>query len=225
VQGGIEGRSPKTNAEQHVGAHLLVTMDVKRFYDSVGHKVVFRVLREEGFGTEVARLIAKLTTRNGLLPQGAPTSGVIANLVLSRALDEPLEQKTGANGEIYTRYVDDIALSGDRPAVYVSGIAKCLSSRGLSIHRGDKLAIRSRSKPQKITGLNINSGRPTIPRHYREDVRSAIHKVGALSDAVQRRKAARKIQGRIAYIRQFHPAPAHKLDKLLKAVLDDRVRP
>ena len=69
VQGGVSGRSPKSNAEKHIGARVLATVDVKKFFDNVDHRVVFRTLREFGYGTEVAHLLTKLTTRNGLLPQ------------------------------------------------------------------------------------------------------------------------------------------------------------
>ena len=149
-----------------------VTVDVKSFYDNVDHRAVFRTLREFGYGTEVARLLTKLTTRKGLLPQGAPTSGVIANLVLTRPLDVPTRLQTEITNTRFTRFVDDIALSGDRPTVHIGDVARRLSSQGLSIHRGGKLRIQPRSAPQKVTGLIINSGRPTVPRRYRDNVRA-----------------------------------------------------
>jgi hypothetical protein len=211
VQGGVSGRSPKTNAEAHLGACVLVTVDVKQFYDNIDHRMVFRTLRELGFGTDVARLLTKLTTRSGLLPQGAPTSNVIANLVLTRPVDGPTRVQAKETATNFTRFVDDIGLSGDNPRALIGGVARRLSSRGLSIHRGDKLKIRPRSMPQKITGLNINSGRPTVPRQYRDNTRAAIHGLAAISDPMQRAEAARKISGRIAYVRQYHPAAAQRL--------------
>jgi RNA-directed DNA polymerase len=219
VQGGVSGRSPKTNAEKHVGARVLATVDVKKFFDSVDHRVVFRTLREFGYSTEVARLLTKLTTRSGLLPQGAPTSGVIANLVLARPVDVPTRAQAEKTNTKFTRFVDDIALSGDDPTAFIGDVARRLSSQGLSIHRGDKLRIRPRSMPQKITGLNINSGRPTVPRQYRDDVRAAIHGLAATADPVKRAEAVRKISGRIAYVRQFHPAAAQRLADQLARTL------
>jgi RNA-directed DNA polymerase len=215
VQGGILGRSPKSNAEKHIGARVLVTVDVRKFYDNVDHRTVFRTLREFGYSTEVARLLTKLTTRNGLLPQGAPTSNVVANLVLTRPVDMPTRTQAEKTNTKFTRFVDDIALSGDNPSAHIGDVARRLSSRGLSIHRGEKLRIRPRSQPQKITGLNINSGRPTVPRQYRDKVRSAIHELAAISNSVKRAEAVRKISGRIAYVRQFHPAAAQILSDQL----------
>jgi RNA-directed DNA polymerase len=215
VQGGVSGRSPKSNAMKHIGARVLVTVDVKQFYDNVSHRVVFRTLREFGYGTNVARLLTKLTTRNGLLPQGAPTSGVIANLVLTRPVDVPTREQAETTNTKFTRFVDDIALSGDNPAAHIGDVARRLTSRGLSIHRGEKLRISPRSIPQKITGLNINSGRPTVPRQYRDGVRSAIHGLATILGPDDRAEAVRRIVGRIAYIRQFQPAAARLLGEQL----------
>jgi hypothetical protein len=221
VQGGVTDRSPRTNAEQHLGAQTLVTVDVKKFYDNVDHRAVFRTLREFGYSTEVASLLTKLTTRNGLLPQGAPTSPLLANLVLLRAVDAPTREQAEGAGTKYTRFVDDIGISGERPAELIGGIARRLSSRGLSIHRdAKKLKVMPRSVPQKITGLNINSGKPTVPRQYRENVRAAMHQLAATSDPKARGQLARKISGRIAYVRQFHPQSAAKMAAALARVTE-----
>ncbi len=215
VQGGVSGRSPRTNAEKHLGARVLVTVDVKSFYDSVDHRAVFCTLREFGYSTPVASLLTKLTTRNGLLPQGAPTSGVIANLVLARAVDLPTRLQAENTKTRFTRFVDDIALSGDNPVALIGDVARRLSSRGLSIHRGEKLKIRPKSKPQRITGLNVNSGCPTVPRQYRDNVRAAIHTLAAIEDPVKRGKLINSLTGRISYIRQFQPGAAQRLSNQL----------
>jgi RNA-directed DNA polymerase len=73
--------------------------------------------------------------------------------------------------------------------------------------------------PQTITGLNINSGRPTVPRQYRDSVRAAIHGLAAISDSVKRAEAVRKISGRIGYVRQFQPAAALRLADQLARTL------
>jgi RNA-directed DNA polymerase len=219
VQGGVSGRSPRTNAERHLGARILVTVDVRGFFDNVDHRAVFRTLREFGYSTAVARLLTKLATRNGLLPQGAPTSGVIANLVLARSLDGPTRVQAEKTETAFTRFVDDIGLSGDAPTALIGDVAHRLSSAGLSIHRGDKLKIRPRSMPQIITGLNINSGRPTVPRLYRDKVRAAIHGLAAISSSEQRVREIRSITGRIAYIRQFQPKAAQRLTEQLARAL------
>jgi hypothetical protein len=142
---------------------------------------------------------------------GAPTSGVIANLVLTRPLDVPTRLQTEITNTRFTLFVDDIALSGDRPTVHIGDVARRLSSQGLSIHRGGKLRIQPRSAPQKVTGLNINSGRPTVPRRYRDNVRAAIKGIATISHPAKRADAVRRISSRIAYVRQFQSTAAKRL--------------
>jgi RNA-directed DNA polymerase len=215
VQGGVSGRSPKSNAEKHVGALILVNVDVQQFFDNVDHRAVFRTLRGYGYSSEVARLLTKLTTRKGLLPQGAPTSSAIANLVLARPVDAPTRIQAENGATVFTRYVDDIGLSGKDPAALIGDVARRLSTQGLSIHRGAKLKVQSRSMPQTITGLNINSGRPTVPQRYLNDLRAEIHRVVAIADAAERTRSILRIKGRIAYVRRYQPGAAKRLEEQL----------
>lgn len=116
VQGGLRGRSTRTNAEAHLGQPCVITLDVKQFYDRVRHEMVYQLFRRElGFGRDVAGLLTRLTTYNDALPQGAPTSLAVANLLLTSPLDNPLSIEAKQMGVTTTRFVDDIALSGLNP--------------------------------------------------------------------------------------------------------------
>jgi hypothetical protein len=90
----------------------------------VDHRAVFRTLREFGYSTEVARLLTKLITRSGLLPQGAPTSGIVANLVLARPVDLPTRVQAEMTNIKFTRFVGDFGLSGDNPTALVGDVAR-----------------------------------------------------------------------------------------------------
>ncbi len=75
VHGSVRGRSPASNASQHLGQSCVVTLDVKDFFTSVRYYIVYRMIRHElGMGRDVARLLTRLTTFRSYLPQGAPTS-------------------------------------------------------------------------------------------------------------------------------------------------------
>lgn len=223
VHGGVPRRSPKTNSEQHLGGKWLVTIDVKSFYPSVRHEMVFRMFREFGCGNSVARLLTRLTTLDGALPQGAPTSVAIANLLLARPLDAPTGEQARAVGVKFTRFIDDIGLSGDNPASLINDVARRLSQRGLRVHRtrreGSKLRIRPRTTPQEITGLLINSGRPTLSRTHRGAVRAAIRELTSKANATEQSKALRSVRGRIAHVKRFHPGEALRLDRELAKLL------
>lgn len=223
VHGGVPKRSPVTNSQPHIGARCLVTIDVREFYPSVRHDMVFGMFREFGCGDSVARLLTKLTTLDGALPQGAPTSVSIANLLLARPLDCPTGEQARKAGLKFTRFIDDIAISGDNPTALINDVARRLSQRGLRVHRArrkdSKLRIRSRSTPQEITGLLINSGRPTLTREHRSAVRAAIRKLANVVDATTRAKVLLSVRGRISHVKRFHPGEARRLERELAKVL------
>jgi hypothetical protein len=203
----------------HLGRACLVTVDVKRFFPSVRHTIVYRLLRFEfGFGREVARLVTRLVTYDGQLPQGAPTSSAIANWLLHLPVDEPVVAETRRLGLGYSRFVDDLAVSGDHPRAIINLIARQLSTRRLAISRKEKLRIMPRSKPQKITGLLVNGCKPSVPKQKRDQVRAAIHALKRTPAGVLRHRALQSIRGRVAYVKRFNPGAAARLEKQLEAV-------
>ena len=229
VHGGVRGRSPRSNAMSHLGEPCVVTIDVQKFFDEVRHRAVYRMFHHElGFGNDVAHLLTRLTTLRSALPQGAPTSTAVANLVLSRSVDEPLSKLTVAFGIRYTRFVDDLAFSGVNPRSVINEVARFLSQRRLKVHRkkaqqqkASKLKITPRSRPQEVTGLLVNSaGGPSVSRKRRDNVRETIFHLRQLNDKLARDKTARSILGKIQHIRQFNPGSASRLMRCLAAALD-----
>src|SRR5258708_36650911 len=99
LQGSLAGRDYVTNASLHAKKKILICEDVKRFFPSVGAIYIEQVWRDcLGFAPDVARLLTKLTTKGGYLPQGAITSSFLANLVLWRhepLLHAKLKQRAG----------------------------------------------------------------------------------------------------------------------------------
>jgi hypothetical protein len=235
AHGGIRHRSPLTHAHAHLRSRRVVTNDIKSFFPSVSHRVVFATLRRDhAFGRDVAALITRLTTIEGFLKEGAPTSGHLANLVLVNSLDQALRPTLEATGTRYTRYVDDMAFSGDNPMPLISASAKLLSRCGLQVHRTQrppvsdgsekrvrklsKLKIADRFEPQVITGLLVNSAdQLTYPRQERAKIRSAIHQLKAMAGEGQVASAISSIQGRILRIQALHPQEARRLEAYLDA--------
>ena len=83
LQGSIKGRSPKTNAQVHVGAKCLIELDIANFFPSIIRDQVYRTFRYFfNFSDEVSNLLVDLITHQGRVPQGSPVSSDIANLVL-----------------------------------------------------------------------------------------------------------------------------------------------
>ncbi len=231
AHGGVRGRSPRTNAEVHCGQPLVVQVDVEGFFDNVQHRRVYRMFRQEhGFGRDVSRLLVRLITLDGALPQGAPTSPLVANLFVG-PVDDTIKSAIQKGEVSYSRFVDDLTFSGQDPRALIGVAARALSARGLSVKRS-KLSIASRSKPQEVTGLLVNNaGRLSVSRKGRDAIRAAIFQLQSVSK-LEAEAQIRSIRGRIAYIERFHPGEATRLRQYLAARLQqadfatpDRVEP
>jgi RNA-directed DNA polymerase len=219
AHGGIRGRSPETNAKVHQGKRCVVKMDVKGFFPSVKHKRVYRMFRHEyGFGKDVARLLTRLVTLRGALPQGAATSPAVANH-FALVVDEALRTSVERHGLGYSRFVDDLTISGDQPKLLIDQTTRLLKGRGLQL-APEKLKVCGRGGHQEVTGLLVNDAkRLTISRRYRDAVRSSVHKLRSMGRDDWPKQIA-SIEGKIAHIARYNPGSAARLRRYLSAVAE-----
>ena len=224
AHGGVKGKSPMTNAQQHCGKPLVVTQDIRDFYPSVSHKEVAKMFRREfGCGRETRWLLTRLTTVNRQLPQGSPTSTAIANILLASTVDRPTEQSAQNQGATATRFVDDFAYSGKKADTLINGTAKSASRVGLRTWRKrQKLKIMPASGRQEVNGQNVNSPLgPSIPKEKRAKVRAAIHQLRWLPEAEVPR-AIWSIRGRLAHLEQYNAGSARRLRAKFVRTLQER---
>lgn len=222
AHGGVKGKSPGTNARLHCGASMVVTMDIRRFFPSVSHRLIAKLFRTEfGCGRDVTWLLTRLTTIDGQLPQGAPTSTALANIVLAQTVDRIVLDLARSEGVEVTRFIDDFAFSGAMSQSLVNATAKQLSKLGLNIGRGNgKLRFMPASQRQEITGLTVNSlSGPSVPKSRRNSVRAAIHQLAQLRPA-EFRTELQSVRGRINYVSQFNPGSGVRLKRQLSVVLE-----
>lgn len=224
LHGGIPGRSPKTNAERHLGKDLVVNLDVRDFFPSVSHRQVAEMFRRDfGCGREARWLLTRLTTIDGQLPQGAPTSTMIANLLLAIPVDRPIERSAAQLHVEYTRFVDDVTVSGESADTLINETAKAVSTVGLRTWRKRKLKITPRSKRQEVTGLTVNSSRrPGVSKTKRDKIRAAIYELTITQEEKEVERRIRSIRGRLNHLRQFNPGSAKRLQRQLDEVLGTR---
>src|SRR5262245_4186551 len=190
------GRSILTNAQAHVGRAVVVRMDLKDFFPSTSARRVFQYLRRIGWNRPAARLLTHLCTFEGGLPQGAPTSPRLSNLVNYR-LDARLtgladrrrvyNPRTAGHleerpvGATYTRYADDLTFSfptDDRKLIrYVVRMTKhIVASEGYELHLHRKLRVLRRHTRQQVTGLVVNDW-VNLPRATRRWLRAVEHRL------------------------------------------------
>ena len=171
-------RSIVDNALPHAGQAVVVRMDVVDFFPSTGADRVKSYFCRIGWNEEAAELLTRLTTHEGGLPQGAPTSPRLSNLV-NYLLDARLSRLARRREAVYTRYADDVTFSfqEDRPK-RVRGIihtaSRILKQHGYCIHRRKKLHVRRRHQRQEVTGLVVNDG-VRLPRRTRRWLRAVKH--------------------------------------------------
>ena len=110
VQGGVKGLCNIDNARLHLGKKYHLCTDIKDFFPSISHGIVFKMFRNRDFSTDIASLLTNLTTYKGKLPQGTPTSSYIANLIFYD-IDIELLDFCEKHNIVYSRYVDDLVFS------------------------------------------------------------------------------------------------------------------
>ena len=199
ICGGAPGKTVLDNVYMHLGAPTLITIDIKNFFREITNVQVYEVWRNLlGCGTKTARLLTQLTTFEKHLPQGAPTSTILANLVLFQPF-EPVRDTCARRGITYSTWIDDLAFSGNDARGIISLVANALRSAGFSIsHR--KLKIMGPATRKKLNGIVMNRF-PNVAREYEKRIRSGIHKLQTRQIAHQDlEKYLRQLQGAINYV-------------------------
>lgn len=113
VHGSVKKRSCITNAKAHQGNKYFFITDLRSFFPSIHFSIVYEELVRRGFSPRVASHITRLVTYQKCVPQGAPTSPMIANMVFG-PYDSQLIEICKEHGITYTRYIDDLTFSSKK---------------------------------------------------------------------------------------------------------------
>ena len=197
--GGIKGRTLRENIEIHASSKVLVTLDIKSFFRSVTSQQVFRIWRKSlNCSEKTADLLTKLTTFEGHLPQGAPTSTYLANLVLA-SVDKGILDACKRQGVTFSTWVDDLAFSGSNAANVIDAAVLALKEVGLAVSHS-KLKVMRPGARKQLNGL-VLSRTLNLPLAYRKGIRSGIFKLrtGKVCKAILH-TYIRSLNGRIAYL-------------------------
>jgi RNA-directed DNA polymerase len=168
VHGGIKKRSILSNAAPHTGKDAVLAVDIKDCFPSIGPCRVSRVFEALGISGEATLILTKLTTFDYQLPQGTCTSPAIANLAL-RTIDFRLNALSRQHRFCYTRFVDDIFISGSiRLAKFVGLVHRIFESEGFSLKVKKELMLQN--EPQLVTKLVVNR-KPNVPKQRKAAIR------------------------------------------------------
>jgi RNA-directed DNA polymerase len=169
-----KGYSILDNAKPHTNKKCLLCIDFKDYFPSITYERVFNLFKTIGYTNEVANSLTNLCTYNGYLPQGAPTSPYIANLV-TLELDNYIEEYIEDKEISYTRYADDITFSSDRDlSDFILPIKEIIKNHGFQINH-KKTRIKYPHQRQMVTGLVVNNQKPAIPRKHIKKLKQEIY--------------------------------------------------
>ncbi|WP_146550819.1 retron St85 family RNA-directed DNA polymerase [Rummeliibacillus suwonensis] len=167
------GLSIKDNARFHRKQKKLLTVDIKDYFGSIDFKKVFIFFRNLGYSKQVSVMLANICTLNNGLPQGAPTSPMLSNLI-TKNLDQRIAGFSKKNNLRYTRYADDLTFSGDFNEGHVIEFVKeVFKSEGFTIN-DSKTRVRKRNQRQEVTGIVVNE-KMQASRSYRRDFRQQMY--------------------------------------------------
>jgi len=173
------GESFLSNAQRHQGQAVVIRLDIKDFFPSTEAKRVKKYFRAIGWNRKAANLLVRLCTTEGSLPQGAPTSPRLSNLV-NYLLDARLSGLAAKHNAVYTRYADDLTFSfaEDRRAGIgwlMKVVRDIVQQEGYQLHGRRKKHVRRRHQRQEVTGLVVND-RANLPRKTRRWLRAVEHR-------------------------------------------------
>lgn len=234
VKAFLVGQSIVANARPHCRKKYVFNIDLENFFGTITFRRVRGMLMAKPYSLspETASVIAHLTTVDGLLPQGAPSSPVISNMICA-SLDRELYSLAKRHRAVYTRYADDMTFSFYTPIQYVPRglvewceldgkpnhysskvgheLAAVIATQGFKINE-DKVRLQGERERQLVTGLVTNQ-KPNVPRPYIRKTAALIHSVEKfgleVSTSIFKEKNPNTtaniethLQGRLLYIKQ-----------------------
>lgn len=242
--GYARGRSVVQHAALHTGQGRVLRFDLSDFFSTVRAARVHALFKTLGYSTAVARALTALCTtatpdawlrgeprldwaqrqrlRDPHLAQGAPTSPAVANLC-AFGLDARLTGLAAAFGARYSRYADDLVISGPASlpvrwiAAWVQAIAE---AEGFTVNPRKTRSLGAAQR-QAVCGIVVND-KPNLPRDEFDRLKATLHRCVLDGPAGQNRDGhadwRAHLQGRVAWAAQLNPAKAQKLKALFDRI-------
>lgn len=187
--GFVKGKSIKTNASTHVKSKYVLNIDLEDFFPSINFGRVRGMFMAYPYrlSAPVATVLSQICCYNNKLPQGAPTSPIISNMICAK-LDSQLLYLAKQNKCLFTRYADDITFSTwkkrfPKTIAYTdettnqihvgNDLSNIIENNGFSIN-DEKVWFRARDRRQMVTGLVVNDV-VNVTRKYKNQVRAMLH--------------------------------------------------
>lgn len=222
-----EDKSIITNAKVHKNKRFVLNLDLENFFESFHFgrvKGYFEKNKNYLFPENIATVLAQLTCYNGSLPQGAPSSPIITNLICN-ILDMKLLKTAKKYKLDYTRYADDLTFStnnknfADQLEEFTKQLEVIIKQSGFKINH-KKTRLQYKQSRQVVTGLVVNK-KVNVKKDFYKDTRAmanSLYKNGSFtindSDG-----SLNQLEGRFSFINHINKEcnkERKKIDKNLK---------
>lgn len=161
------------NARFHRGQKYVVCLDLTDFFGSIHFSQVFSIFKNMGYSRPLAVLLSNLCIMKNTLPQGAPTSPMLSNMVF-KYYDDKIFEYCKERKIRYTRYADDLTFSGDfNCKKVILFVSRLLSNTTFTLNKS-KTKIISNGNRQEVTGVVVNK-KLQASSTYRKRIRQEVY--------------------------------------------------
>lgn len=207
------GGSTVANAVPHVGKDNLLKLDIRHFFDGIIYPIVKeKVFSAEKYAESLRVLLTLLCVYKDSIPQGAPTSPAISNIVMYD-FDMSLGEWCSRRGITYTRYCDDMTFSGSfDPGPVIEFVREKLAGQGFFLNEKKTVFVHDGQR-KSVTGITVNEKiniSPSYKRKIRQEmyycmkygIRSHMEKCGITGSP---ESYIQKLLGRVSYVLSVCP--------------------
>lgn len=229
VLGGFLGQCIDDMAKAHCDHEAVFSLDLKDFFPSITSGRVVTMFRRAGCSPEISGLLTDLVTLDGALPQGFPTSPIIANLV-AYGLDMQHLAQCDKSDITRTRWIDDIIFSGRADVLIenMRALMGAIAPHGFKLNY-KKTAYKVRANHPVVTGLDVRGKAPHVPIAVIERVREILIEcqcsgVAAVESAYEcdafgkKKNVQNSMLGKIRYIERYNKAMGLELMDIFNSI-------
>jgi RNA-directed DNA polymerase len=167
-------KSILTNARIHAGQKELLKLDLKDFFPSIKINRIISVFKSLGYPNNISFYLAAICSYNECLPQGAPTSPMLSNIIV-KSIDNRLIKLSNKFNLKYTRYADDLTFSGDLiPAKFIEYITAVIEDEGFYVNVSKTRLYKNKSK-RIVTGISVIESQLKLPRDYKRNLHQELN--------------------------------------------------
>jgi retron-type reverse transcriptase len=225
VTGFMKDVSITDTAKVHTNKEVVCCMDIQDFFPSIKEYMIRECMLSYGWPENVARMISEICTYHNFVPQGAPTSPTISNLIGYHRFDKQVKTLADQNDFTYSRYADDLVFSTNRTDTKHTGeidnflhqIEQVIQRSGFKISP-DKTKIMRKGNAQMVLGQSVPNAEPTLPGKKYYLLRAIVHNCMTQGIEEQAKKSGmnpqafiRSIKGHLNFLKNVDPKKHAKI--------------